>query len=133
MGLPPPILTNEYGEPLTWRVVAERMIESDPRTSVETYVRWRVVEDRRKELGIAPTLDELLPRIPSDRLMIETDAPFLTPPAAKAKRNEPAFLGHVLSAVASALDRPEEFVERETDTTACAFFGLEGGFDVPPA
>jgi hypothetical protein len=46
------------GEPLTWRAVAERMIESDPRTAVETYVRWRVVEDRRKELGIAPTLDE---------------------------------------------------------------------------
>lgn len=47
------------GEPLRWRTVAERMLELDPRTSVETYVRWRVVEDRRKELGVAPGPDEL--------------------------------------------------------------------------
>lgn len=46
------------GEPLTWRAVAERMLETDPRTAVETYVRWRVVDDRRKELGIEPTLGE---------------------------------------------------------------------------
>jgi hypothetical protein len=47
------------GEPLRWRAVAERMLEIDPRTAVETYVRWRVVDDRRRELGIAPTADEL--------------------------------------------------------------------------
>ena len=50
------------GEPLTWRAVAERMLESDPRTAVETYVRWRIIEDRKKELGIAPTPDERLRR-----------------------------------------------------------------------
>lgn len=47
------------GEPLRWRTVAEKMLEIDPRTAVETYVRWRVVQDRGKELGIAPGLDEL--------------------------------------------------------------------------
>lgn len=50
------------GEPLRWRTVAEKMLEIDPRTSVETYVRWRVVDDRRKELGIAPGPDELRKR-----------------------------------------------------------------------
>lgn len=47
------------GEPLTWRTVAERMLETDPRTAVETYVRWRVVEDRKRELGIAFAPEEL--------------------------------------------------------------------------
>ncbi len=46
------------GEALTWRTVAERMLESDPRTAVETYARWRIIEDRKKELGVAPTPEE---------------------------------------------------------------------------
>jgi hypothetical protein len=47
------------GQPLRWRAVAEKMLEIDPRTAVETYVRWRVVDDRRKLLGVAPGLDDL--------------------------------------------------------------------------
>src|SRR5688572_17693462 len=47
------------GRPLRWRAVAEKMLEIDPRTAVETYVRWRVVEDRKKELGITPGPDDL--------------------------------------------------------------------------
>ncbi|HYE98774.1 MAG TPA: peptidylprolyl isomerase [Planctomycetota bacterium] len=47
------------GRPLTWRVVAEKMLEVDPRTAVETYVRWKVVEDRRAEMGIAHAEPEL--------------------------------------------------------------------------
>lgn len=47
------------GRPLTWRAVAEKMLEVDPRTAVETYVRWRVVEDRRSEMGISHTEAEL--------------------------------------------------------------------------
>src|SRR6185295_7243815 len=48
-----------------------------------------ICDDRR---GAA--LRSLIARIPPDRLMIETDAPFLLPPAAKSqgRRNEPAFL-----------------------------------------
>jgi TatD DNase family protein len=73
-------------------------------------------------------LRELIPRIPPNRLMIETDAPYLlprsmpTPP--RDRRNEPAFLPHVLAAVASAAARAPEVVARETTTTARAFFGL---------
>ena len=47
------------GRPLTWRAVAEKMLEVDPRTAVETYVRWRIVEDRRSEMGIAHAPAEL--------------------------------------------------------------------------
>jgi TatD DNase family protein len=78
--------------------------------------------DDRRGAGLRP----LIARIPADRLMIETDAPFLTPPAAKAagRRNEPAFLTHVLDAVARAAGRPADQVAAETTRAAEIFFGL---------
>jgi TatD DNase family protein len=78
--------------------------------------------DDRRGAGLRP----LIARIPADRLMIETDAPFLLPPIAKAsgRRNEPAFLVHVLEAVARAAGRPPEQLAEETTRTAEAFFGL---------
>jgi TatD DNase family protein len=73
-------------------------------------------------------LREVVRRIPLDRLMLETDAPFLTPrtmrPRPKRDRNEPAFLPHVLDAVASALGRPAEEVARATTETARRLFRL---------
>jgi len=77
--------------------------------------------DDRRGTGLRP----LMARIPADRLMIETDAPFLTPPALKSsRRNEPAFLTHVLDAVARAAGRSPEQVAAETRSTAERFFRL---------
>lgn len=82
-----------------------------------------ICDDRR---GVA--LRALIPRIPPDRLMIETDAPFLLPrdlaSRAPQRRNEPAFLPHVLTAVAHTAGRSAEVVAAETTRTARAFFGI---------
>jgi TatD DNase family protein len=71
---------------------------------------------------------ELVREIPRDRLLLETDAPYLTPrdlkPQPKARRNEPAFLPHILKAVARALGRPAEELAAETTRNATTFFGL---------
>jgi len=73
-------------------------------------------------------LRELVRRIPAGRLMIETDAPYLLPRTMPDppgnRRNEPAFLVHVLAAVAAALDRPPAEVAEATTRTAIEFFGL---------
>ncbi|MGH8692534.1 MAG: TatD family hydrolase, partial [Burkholderiales bacterium] len=73
-------------------------------------------------------LIELLRDIPGDRLLLETDAPYLTPrdlrPQPKARRNEPAFLPHILRAVARALGRPAEEVAADTERNARALFAL---------
>jgi TatD DNase family protein len=78
--------------------------------------------DDRRGAGLRP----LVARIPADRLMIETDGPFLLPPQAKAKgrRNEPAFLTYVLEEVARSAGRPAAQVAAETTKTAEEFFGL---------
>ena len=71
---------------------------------------------------------ELVPEIPRDRLLVETDAPYLTPrdlhPQPKARRNEPAFLPHIVKRIAQALGRPAEEVAAETRANAHAFFGV---------
>jgi TatD DNase family protein len=73
-------------------------------------------------------LVELVREVPRDRLLLETDAPYLTPrdmrPQPKARRNEPAFLPHILKAVARALGRDAGEVAAETARNARALFGL---------
>ena len=75
---------------------------------------------------------ELVGRIPPERLMIETDAPFLLPrdlaQPPPDRRNEPALLVAVLDRIAAATGRPREEIARESTATARAFFGLK-----PPA
>jgi len=79
---------------------------------------------------------ELVREIPRDRLLLETDSPYLTPrdmkPQPKARRNEPAFLPHILKTVARALGRAPEDVAAETTRNAHTLFGLhESGPSAP--
>lgn len=71
-------------------------------------------------------LQELVRSIPLNRLMLETDAPYLTPrtlrPKPKSGRNEPAFLPYVLETVAQAMAKPPEVVADATTQTARQFF-----------
>lgn len=71
---------------------------------------------------------EIVGRVPPDRLMLETDAPYLLPrtlrPMPKDRRNEPAFLPAVLETVARAVGRGAADVARETTAVARRFFRL---------
>jgi TatD DNase family protein len=73
-------------------------------------------------------LVSLMKEIPADRLMIETDGPYLLPrdlaPKPASRRNEPAFLPHVAAAVARARGEPPEELAAHTTAAARALFRL---------
>jgi TatD DNase family protein len=83
---------------------------------------WICDERRGKHLR------DLVCKIPLDKLMIETDAPFLTPRNMPNKpsdgRNEPAFLTYVLNEIAKSLRKPYEEIAIATTNTAKKFFSL---------
>lgn len=76
-------------------------------------------------------LHDIVHLVPDDRLMLETDAPYLLPrnlrPRPKSRRNEPAYLPHVLRAVAEARHQPADELAAITTANAERFFGLDTG------
>jgi TatD DNase family protein len=63
--------------------------------------------------------------VPLDRVLVETDAPFLAPVPYRGKPNRPAWVVEVGVALAAAMDRPVEEVAAATRRNAARVFGLE--------
>lgn len=72
----------------------------------------------------AEPLREVLPLVPADRLLVETDSPYLAPVPHRGKGNEPAFVAHVGSMVASVRGEDEEEIAMRTTANAETLFGL---------
>jgi len=70
-------------------------------------------------------LPELVRALPLERLVIETDCPYLTPHPYQGKRNEPAYVRLVAEAIAQIKGIPLEQVAHITTANARALFGLE--------
>jgi TatD DNase family protein len=62
-------------------------------------------------------------RVPLDRLLVETDAPYLTPQPVRKHRNQPAFVVHTARFVAERRGISYEALETAVDANAAAVFG----------
>jgi TatD DNase family protein len=63
----------------------------------------------------AAALRETVRRVPLDRLLVETDSPFLAPVPYRGKRNEPAYVAQVVGALAELYGiSPDELAQRTT-------------------
>jgi TatD DNase family protein len=64
-------------------------------------------------------------RVPDDRLLVETDAPYLTPQVVRKERNQPAYVAHTARFVAERRGVPYEHLEAVVERNAAALFGWE--------
>jgi TatD DNase family protein len=62
-------------------------------------------------------------RVPADRLLVETDAPYLTPQAVRKERNQPAYVRHTAEFVAERRGVSLDELDRDVERTAAHVFG----------
>ena len=70
--------------------------------------------------------EELVRMVPADRLLVETDSPYLAPVPHRGKTNEPAFVVHVAERCAEIRGETVEAFARRTVENTVRFYGLEG-------
>lgn len=79
-------------------------------------VTYKNADEKRKIIG----------RLPLDRLLIETDAPFLAPVPKRGKRNEPAYVVYIADRIAEIHMTTREQVAKMTTQNAARLFGWGG-------
>ena len=62
--------------------------------------------------------------VPADRILAETDAPYLAPQPMRGRPNEPAYVMHTLEALAQARNEDPKELEQQIDRNAAECFGL---------
>jgi len=96
---------------------AARCVERGALLSISGIVTFPSAQDVRDAVTATPL----------DRLMVETDSPYLAPVPHRGRPNRPALVGVVGAKVAELHGRPVEEVARATTATATAFYGLAAG------
>lgn len=136
MGLPLVIHSREAGEEIL-EILAEEGLPG--RGAVLHCFSGGVEEACRAvemgcHLGIAGTitfknasaLRQTIENLPLDRLIVETDAPYLAPDPYRGKRNEPAYVRIVAQKLAEVLDVPQSEIASATTSNAERLFRLAG-------
>jgi TatD DNase family protein len=100
---------------------ARRALDLGAYLSFSGIVSFKNADDVRAAAALAPL----------DRVLVETDAPFLAPVPHRGKPNRPAWVVEVGAALAAAMDRPVEEVAAATSRNAAEVFGLTLDLDHP--
>jgi TatD DNase family protein len=72
----------------------------------------------------APELREAAAVVPGDRILVETDTPYLSPQPVRGRRNEPAHVAHTVVALAAVRGEEADALAASTHANAAAAFGL---------
>jgi TatD DNase family protein len=74
----------------------------------------------------ADALREVARFVPEDRILVETDAPYLAPVPLRGKPNEPAYVAHVAQALATVRGVALQVIAQQTTSNAGRLFGWTG-------
>jgi TatD DNase family protein len=74
----------------------------------------------------AQALRDVAATVPLDRLLVETDSPYLAPVPVRGQRNEPGHVAHTAACLAGVKGVPQEIIAAETTRNAQALFGIRG-------
>lgn len=131
-GLPLVVHTREADDRMA-TILAEEMRDGPFRFLMHCYTSGQELADKAAEMGAwfsvsgiatfkaAEDVRAVIRTMPADRIIVETDCPYLAPVPHRGRRNEPAYVSHVLQALADIRGWSRE--EAETRTTD-AFFAL---------
>ncbi|MFL5918772.1 MAG: TatD family hydrolase [Gaiellaceae bacterium] len=72
----------------------------------------------------ATELRDAAAQVPADRILAETDCPYLAPQPVRGKRNEPAYVIHTVATLAETRGEAIDELARRIDANAAAAFGL---------
>lgn len=106
------------------RELAESSLEIGFMISISGIVTFKKAEELRAVVRDV---------VPLDRLLVETDAPYLAPIPHRGKRNEPAFVRHTAETVAGLKDVSFEYLIAETSRNTAALFDRAGFADMAGA
>jgi len=124
-GLPLVIHSREADEDCE-RILVEEMASGPFRAVLHCYTGGRKLAMKAIELGLSisftgiltfkksDALRALAAELPADRIMVETDAPYLAPGKFRGKRNEPAYVVQVAQVLAEARGVSLEEISRQT-------------------
>jgi len=131
-GLPLVVHTREADDVMS-RILAEEQAEGPFRFLMHCYTSGAELAERAAEMGAwfsvsgiatfkaAAEVRDTIARMPPDRIIVETDCPYLAPVPHRGRRNEPAYVTHVLDRLAEIRGWGRD--EAEARTTD-AFFAL---------
>lgn len=140
-GLPLVIHTRE-AEEATAKVLEEEMAKGRFKALLHCFTSQQWLAERAVQLGLtvsfsgiltyktAQNLRDTAAALPEDRILVETDAPFLSPIPMRGKSNEPAFVAHTLDVLAQTRAVSRDYMAR---VTSANFFRLFEKVKMPAA
>src|ERR1700749_2028827 len=140
-GLPLVIHTRDADEGCA-RILEDEMAKGPFRAVLHCYTGGRELSMKAIALGLSisftgiltfkksENLRELAAHVPADRIMVETDAPYLAPGKHRGKRNEPSYVIEIARVLAEARGVSLEQISRQTTEN---FFRLFSKVPVPKA
>jgi TatD DNase family protein len=124
-GLPLVIHTRDADEDCG-RILEEEMAKGSFRAVLHCYTGGRDLAMKAISLGLSISftgiltfkksqgLRDLAAELPADRIMVETDAPYLAPGKFRGRRNEPAYVGEIAKVLAEARGVSLDDISRQT-------------------